>query len=358
MIAQAMKIKDFIKPAHLMDGNTAISTVAPSLKENKIREIIILDDDEKFLGMVTRHSLIDSVKSPQTTKLHTLMFKPHTLKEDDDLETAIEFMLALSVESLPVVNAKQKVLGVVVIEDILEQVDASGLRAADVMSSSPVTINQGANVANAITIMKNHGISRLIVVDDSGKLVGLVSTSDLLDKAFLPNEKLGKKSYRYEQNPYADLPVSSVMTKNVITCTSDTDINTVVDRMLKHNVRTIPVVEDGIPTGLVTRKHILKLVRPRDIGGIRVNISGIKDLESFEVVTIRELIVGHVKKIGKSLDTESVDIVIKKIGESQYQATVHAGKGKNFESTHATAFDVVSAVSQALKILEGKVRHG
>jgi len=88
-----------------------------------------------------------------------------------------------------------------------------------------------------------------------------------------------------------------------------------------------------------------------------VNITGIKDLESFEVITIRELIVGYVKKIGKSLETDSVDIVIKKVGESQYEATVHAGRGSALEVTHATAFDVVSAVSQALKILERKVRH-
>ena len=351
-----MKVKDFVRPATVIRGDETLSSVVPGL-DKTTRELVILDDKKKFKGMVSRHTLLESVRQPANTKLRTLMFKPHTMSPTDDLDSAIESMLSIGVEALPVTDAKNRLLGLIVIDDLLEQIDAAGLRVADVMSSSPITVPNDVSVTNARTIMSNHGISRLLVVDDSGKLEGVLSSSDILKTAFKPPKKLGQKSFHAKQSAYRDLPVSAVMTKQVITCASDSDVNTVIDKMLKHNVRTIPVVEEGFPIGMVTRKQVLQLVRPKAIGGIRVNISGIKDLESFEIVTIRELIVGYVKKIGKSLETEHVDVAIKKIGESKYEANVRAGKGKKTESTHALAFDVVSAVSQALKTLERKIRH-
>jgi CBS domain-containing protein len=57
---------------------------------------------------------------------------------------------------------------------------AAGTVAADVMTSPPVTIDREATLAEAARIMQGRNVRRLVVVDPSGRIAGIVSRSDLL----------------------------------------------------------------------------------------------------------------------------------------------------------------------------------
>ncbi|HEX6454863.1 MAG TPA: CBS domain-containing protein [Trebonia sp.] len=112
----------------------------------------------------------------------------------------------MHVSAFPVVDDDSKVIGVVSESDLLakqalgdkvpgefggmmrsrDQAKAEGITAADLMTGPPVTIGPDDTVAHAARLMYDRRVKRLPVVDDDGRLVGIVARSDVLsvyDKA-------------------------------------------------------------------------------------------------------------------------------------------------------------------------------
>lgn len=116
-------------------------------------------------------------------------------------------------------------------------------RAENGMILDPVTLKAGAVVADALNIMKEYKIGGIPVVDNQGKLVGIVTNRDL----------------RFERNPKR--PVSEIMTsQNLITTTEFTDFEKAADILQEHKIEKLPVVDkDYKLIGLITYKDIIKI---------------------------------------------------------------------------------------------------
>lgn len=115
-------------------------------------------------------------------------------------------------------------------------------RAENGMIYDPVTIARGSTVRDALDMMKEYHIGGIPVVDEDGKLVGIVTNRDL----------------RFERN--LNSLVDDVMTKdNLVTTTQSTDLHEAADILQKHKIEKLPVVDkDNRLVGLVTYKDITK----------------------------------------------------------------------------------------------------
>lgn len=96
------------------------------------------------------------------------------------IRTVAELLSARTVSAVPVVDRENRVLGVVSEADVLRHRFTGGT-AAEIMSSPAVTIHPDQPAAAAAQLIERHGIKRLPVVDDLGRLVGIVSRADLVD---------------------------------------------------------------------------------------------------------------------------------------------------------------------------------
>lgn len=85
--------------------------------------------------------------------------------------------------SLPVVDDQMKLLGIVseddLLEVLLEKRDEKKLKAQDIMTNHPITVNEGTPVLDVIKILEDNKLIRVPVVRDS-KLVGILTRRDLL----------------------------------------------------------------------------------------------------------------------------------------------------------------------------------
>jgi len=86
-------------------------------------------------------------------------------------------LLEAKVSGAPVVDDTGRVVGVVTEADLLHPSDAM---AADLMSAPPIMVRPDVSVAAAARIMEGRRVKRLPVVDDHGRLLGIVSRRDLL----------------------------------------------------------------------------------------------------------------------------------------------------------------------------------
>jgi CBS domain-containing protein len=96
-----------------------------------------------------------------------------------EIRTIAELLDARSISAVPVVDLENRVVGVVSEADVLQH-RRTGRTAARIMSSPALTVRPDQPAAVAAQIIEKYGIKRLPVVDDLGRLVGIVSRSDLI----------------------------------------------------------------------------------------------------------------------------------------------------------------------------------
>lgn len=115
-------------------------------------------------------------------------------------------------------------------------------RAENGMIYDPVTIAADKTVGDALAMMEEYHIGGIPVVDDSRKLVGIVTNRDL----------------RFEKD--SARPISQVMTsENLITTDTSTDLDQAAEILQRHKIEKLPVVDaEGRLIGLVTYKDITK----------------------------------------------------------------------------------------------------
>jgi CBS domain-containing protein len=107
-----------------------------------------------------------------------------TVRESDLALAAAVAMRDDDIGFLPVCDPDGKAIGVVTDRDIAMRVCAADARAsamtvADVMTRSVVACRPHQAIARAESLMRRHRITRVLVTDDAGVLVGVVSLSDL-----------------------------------------------------------------------------------------------------------------------------------------------------------------------------------
>jgi len=109
---------------------------------------------------------------------------PLTVAPDETVVHAAKTMTERRVGAATVVDSTG-VVGVVTERDVMQKIVAGGLdpsvtRVRDVMSSPALTVGVKTSVASAAEMMRQHHIRHLVVVDDNGKLVGMLALRYLL----------------------------------------------------------------------------------------------------------------------------------------------------------------------------------
>jgi CBS-domain-containing membrane protein len=102
----------------------------------------------------------------------------------DTVQTAAQKMRDGNIGFLPVCDDNQKVIGTVTDRDITirasaENRSASGTKISDVMSREVFACRPSDDISNAQELMSKHHKSRILCTDESGKLAGVISLSDI-----------------------------------------------------------------------------------------------------------------------------------------------------------------------------------
>jgi CBS domain-containing protein len=118
-----------------------------------------------------------------------------------------------------------------------------------------ITIHPEKQIRDAIGLLTAHNIGALVVVDDAGHPVGILSERDIIRETAV-NEQV-----------FA-LHVADLMTRDVITGTPQDDTHSLAHTMTERRFRHIPIVEEGKLLGIVSIGDILKAERDQYRGEI------------------------------------------------------------------------------------------
>ena len=147
---------------------------------------------------------------------------------------------------------------------------ADELRARDIMTRDVITVTKDQTVNQVINLLMDMNISGLPVVDEKGKVIGIVTEGDLIYRSkkleipryftildsyiFLDNTKKMEEQIR----KMVGYRVEDIMTKNVIVVDADETVEEIATIMTNKNVNRVPVTQDGILVGIVTRRDIIR----------------------------------------------------------------------------------------------------
>lgn len=172
-----------------------------------------------------------------------------TTKFSRNIELKVPFVTAamdtVTEASMAIAIAREGGIGVIhknmSIEEQARQV-AIVKRAENGMIYEPVTIKRGSTVKDALDMMAEYHIGGIPVVDDSNKLVGIVTNRDL----------------RFQDD--MTMLIDEVMTsENLIVTHQQTDLESASKILLEHKIEKLPVVDDNFKLiGLITYKDITK----------------------------------------------------------------------------------------------------
>jgi CBS domain-containing protein len=169
------------------------------------------------------------------------------------------------------------------------------MKARDVMVSPVITLKPTATVREAAKLFLDRHISAAPVVDDQGKVVGIISEGDLLHRVEAGTEIRRPWWLRIlasEETIVQDYikaharRVGDVMTRNVVTVSPDAPLQEVANLLESKRIKRVPVLSNGQLVGIVSRANIVQAVASAR-KGLEVPISD---------AAIREQLLAHLNK--------------------------------------------------------------
>ena len=169
------------------------------------------------------------------------------------------------------------------------------MKARDVMTSPVITVKPTASVKDVARLFLERRISGVPVVDDQGKLVGIVSEGDLVHRSEISTVQrrpwwlvlmAGDEGLAADYIKTHAKKVADIMNRKVVTSAPDAPLHEIAETLEKHGIKRVPIVRDGEVVGIVSRANLVQAIAT----------SGSKLDVPLSDTTIREKLLTHLNR--------------------------------------------------------------
>ncbi len=141
------------------------------------------------------------------------------------------------------------------------------MRASDVMVTEVISVKPDSNVQDVVELLLTNRISAVPVVDDTGKLVGMLSEGDLIrrDEAHTEHDHpwwlqllVSRDVLAAEYVKEHGRRVADIMSRTVVSADPDTPVADIAALLERHRIKRVPVVHNGKVVGIVSRANLIQ----------------------------------------------------------------------------------------------------
>jgi len=140
----------------------------------------------------------------------------------------------------------------------------------DIVRRAPVSCSPATPLREALATMHARRIGSMLVVDEAGRPVGILTRHDVLDRVALARASL-------------DTPIASVMVTPVHTLTAEDTAQEAALLMSRRAIRHVPVTREGVVVGLVSERDLFAMQR-LSLKQVTTSIRGAADLATLQLV--------------------------------------------------------------------------
>lgn len=301
LIPSQIKVKDAMSESPVsINVDASAEQIIRLLLSSDFNAVPVVDAGNHPIGIVTQSDLISRGAMPMRLgllvlmqpekldehltgirlKASDLMTKPViTVNQDEPLSAVVNIMLKKEIKHIPVICDDGTLAGMIARYDIFRTIAAEtpdwdvmqsqcslidvakAVYVRDIMRRDTLSVIPDAPIEDVISVIDRNDIQRVAVVDDDGRLMGLISDSSLLALFTDQHESLwdmlsnrisfsGKSKTR---------TASDVMKTDLVTVNEDTTIEEAIRLMAEHGIKRLPVVDDeGIFKGMISRDSVLR----------------------------------------------------------------------------------------------------
>ena len=141
------------------------------------------------------------------------------------------------------------------------------MNASDIMTRDILSVGPDAAIAEAIRLMLDNRISGLPVLDETGRLVGILTEGDLLRRGETGTERhrprwleilMGPGRLAEEYVRTHGRRIAEVMTRDPVSVSPDTPLQEIVALMERHRIKRVPVLDGDVAVGILSRADLLR----------------------------------------------------------------------------------------------------
>ena len=242
-----------------VNENDALSRCLELFKKDAPPVLAVLDEKGKYVGVVSRRWIVRARIDPATTKVKSLMRPAPKVDPEISLSKAAKMMIQSGVRQLPVFE-KEKLRGFVTDENIIHGAvtqEWGSNPVEQIMTKAPFTLEATRSVGAVLSLFREHDISHVPIMEN-GKVVGIVSTRNIIENVFQPNQRQTLGDIKGEKIQVLSIPAKGVMTSPVVTVTPETPLKEAEAKMHKFNVHCLAVLAKERLVGIATKLDFLE----------------------------------------------------------------------------------------------------
>jgi len=332
-----------------------VSEVLSLFKKTGYQEIPVVVDGG-FDGVVSYGTLLKKKGITGETKVKNVMIGGSTVSPDDNLMDVAEKMVVSNFRQMAVVtgSSKKKIAGIISRAAIVEVVSRlktiNEIRVWEVMTNPVESVSANDTLDKAVELMRALDI-RTVPVLEGEKIKGILGMNEVIEY----NWKAGNRSLS-DLTDHVKVEVGSICTDVALTINWDSDIEEAAEIMSENKISTLPVLESGIPVGVITQYDIIEVVaacRQRDM--LFVQLSGLSDSDKEYSDQIYEEIQSEITKISKVGKPNSLTIHFAKYNDGGERQKFSISARLALDSDVFTAKEVGWDLMKTVSILMKKI---
>ncbi len=188
------------------------------------------------------------------------------------------------------------------------------LTVAEIVGHKAIYSAQDCSIFECAKKMAAANVSTLMIVNDAGELIGLITDRDLRKRVLAKNVD-------------TSTPVKSIMSKKLIKIDADTMAFEAALLMMRHNIHHLPIVADDKPIGLISTTDLLKLTNQSPVYTISeiakaTSVQQLTDISTNIPAILSQLVDSglHAYQVGQVISTlgENINIRLLELAEDKY----------------------------------------
>ena len=277
------KCKPYTSPVFTVEPDASIHETLILMQTNFVKRIVVASKN-KPEGIVTERDISKFLEHDKTAKaLDEIPIKYVMKKEpivvpdgtDDHIEQCATRMETFNIGSVVLVGDSGDIIGILTKTDITKafaKVYGGQYQVKDYMTKKLITCRKTDSLKFGISTMNKNNISRIVVTDNKGSPVGIISTNDFLKHSdYFTNGQTRSRDYLLPLKSES-LQVRDLLSEDLITIEEGEDLASAASIMIKNKISGIPVVD--------SEKNLVGIIDKSDIVNAFNNVRSDKELSN------------------------------------------------------------------------------
>jgi CBS domain-containing protein len=261
--------------------NDSASKCLEGFKKGLPPVLAVLDEQQHYVGMISRRSVLRSRLDLSRLKVKSLMVNAPVVALNDSLSRVAKLMIGSGVRQLPVFE-KNLIVGFVTDEDIIHAgvLCEWGNQAVEyIMTRAPHTMESSRSVGAVLGLMREFGVSHVPILE-RGRLAGLISVQDILESVYYPPIRMGNQDVAGEQISALGIAAKGIMRSPVITVDPKKTLRECEKMMHDHDISCLCVLDGERLAGIVTKLDFLEPISQMETTERKFTVQfGVKEVE-------------------------------------------------------------------------------